>query len=128
MIDKLHIAKAYKQQGLSFIGFILVIGLTLFAIYIGVRIAPMYLEYYSVVSILSDLESEKGAARLSEFEIRTRVLSQLNLNYTENIKESNITLRGGDGVKLRIKYEVRKSIIGNLDAVAHFDKSVKLSY
>ncbi len=128
MINRQNIAKARHQQGLSFIGFILVLGLALFVAYLGVRIVPIYLEYYSVVSIMHDMESEEGAGRLTGYEIRARMVNQLNLNYTESIDPSNITIRGANGVQLRVKYEVRKPIVGNLDVVVHFDKTVQLSY
>ena len=42
------------------------------------------------------------------------------------IKDKDITKVRNRGVQLRIKYEVRKPLIGNLDVVASFDRSVPL--
>ncbi|NIV37084.1 MAG: DUF4845 domain-containing protein, partial [Anaerolineae bacterium] len=44
-----------------------------------------------------------------------------------NVHEENIRIVRRQGVQLRITYEVRKPIIGNLDVIASFDELVTLS-
>jgi len=119
--------KIRKQSGLSLLGFIFVLAITLFVAFIGMKIGPIYMEYYSVVSAMNGVASERGSARLSPYDIRLKFLTRLNVSYTENIKESHIKLTRGNGVHLRVKYEVREPIIGNLDVIARFDRSVQLA-
>jgi len=119
--------KIKKQQGLSIIGFIIVLGMAVFVSYLGMRIVPLYMEYYSVVSALNGVASERGSARLSPYDIKVKVLNRLYVSYSENVKESHIKITRGNGVNLRVKYEVRTPIMGNLDVIARFDKSVKLA-
>ena len=117
-----------KQKGLTLIGFVIVLSFVLFIAFIGMKIGPIYMEYYSVVSAMNGVASERGSARLSPYQIRVKVFNRLYVSYaTDNIKETNIKITRGDEVKLRIAYEVRKPVIGNLDVVAKFDRSVKLS-
>lgn len=117
-----------KQGGLTLIGFLIVLAMVIFVAFIGMKIAPIYMEYYSVVSAMNGVASERGSANLSPYDIRVRVLNRLYVSYSaENVKEQHIKLTRGNGVNLRIAYEVRKPVIGNLDVVAKFDRTVKLA-
>jgi hypothetical protein len=120
--------KIKKQSGMTLIGFIIVLALVLFLSFIGMKIAPIYLEYYSVVSAMNGVAKEKGSARLSPYDVKVKVLNRLYLSYSaENVKEKHIKLVRRNGVYLQIAYEVRKPVIGNLDVMATFDKSVRLA-
>ena len=117
-----------KQSGMTLIGFVIVLSFVIFISYIGMKIGPIYLEYYSVVSAMNGVASERGSANLSPYEIRVRVLNRLYVSYSaENVKEQHIKLVRSNGVHLRIAYEVRKPVMGNLDVIAKFDKSVRLA-
>lgn len=120
--------KFRKQNGITLIGFVMVLSAVMFVTFIGMRIGPIYLEYFSVVSAMNGVASERGSANLSPFDIRVRVLNRLYVSYTaENVKEQNIKIIRANGVHLRIKYEVRKPVMGNLDVVAKFDRTVRLA-
>lgn len=119
--------KIHKQGGMSLIGFIIILAMVIFFSYVGMRIVPLYMEYYSVVSAMNGVASERGSANLSPYDVRVKVLNRLYVSYSENVKEKHIKLTRRDGVHLRIAYEVRTPVIGNLDVIAKFDKSVRLS-
>ena len=120
--------KIYKQRGITLIGFIFVLSFALFISFIGMKIGPIYMEYYSVVSAMNGVASERGSANLSPYDIRVKVLNRLYVSYSaENVKEKHIKIVRKNGVHLRIAYEVRKPVIGNLDVVAMFDKTVRLA-
>lgn len=119
--------KIQKQRGLSLIGFIIVLAVVVFVSFIGMKIVPIYMEYYSVVNALDGVASERGSANLSTYELRVKVLNRLYVSYSENVKESDIKVTRNNGVHLRVAYEVRESVIGNLDVIAKFDKSVRLA-
>jgi hypothetical protein len=120
--------KIQKQNGLTLISFIFVLGFALFVAFIGMKIGPIYMEYYSVVSAMNGVAKERGSANYSPYDIRVKVLNRLYVSYSaENVKEKHIKLTRRNGVYLRIAYEVRKPVIGNLDVVAKFDRSVRLA-
>lgn len=119
--------KNHAQRGMSLIGFILVLSLVIFVSFIGMKIVPIYMEYYSVVNALNGVASESGSARLSPYDLRIKILNRLYVSYSNNVKESDIEIFRNNGIHLRIAYEVREPIIGNLDVIAKFDKSVRLA-
>ena len=120
--------KIRRQQGMSIVGFLMVLALVIFTTYLGLRIGPIYLEYYSVVSAMNGVASERGSANYTPFDIRRKVLDRLYVSYSsENVKEEHVKVLRRNGVQLRITYEVRKPVIGNLDVVASFDRMVRLA-
>ncbi len=120
--------KFHKQKGLTIMGFLMVLAVILFFAFVGIRVTPIYLEYYSVVSAMDGVAAERGSARFSPFEIKRKMLDRLYLSYaTDNITEKNIRVIRRNGVQVRVTYEVRKPMFGNLDIVASFDRMTKLS-
>ncbi len=120
--------KIYKQSGMTLIGFIFVLSFVIFISYIGMKIAPIYMEYYSVVSAMNGVANERGSANYSPYDLRVKILNRLYVSYSaDNVKERDIKVVRNNGVNLRIAYEVQKPLIGNLDVVAKFDKTVRLS-
>ena len=119
--------KVRKQQGLSIVGFIMVLALVIFFVFLGMRIMPIYLEYYSVVSAMNGVAGERGSAKYTPYDIRAKMMNRLYVSYTDaNVKETDIKITRRNGVQMRVAYEVRTPLIGNLDLVAHFDRSVQL--
>jgi hypothetical protein len=117
-----------KQSGMTLIGFVIVLGFVIFLSFIGMKIGPIYMEYYGVVSAMDGVAEERGSANFSAYEIRVKVLNRLYVSYSaDNVKERHIKLVRSNGVHLRIAYEVRKPVIGNLDVIAKFDRSVRLA-
>jgi len=119
--------RIYNQRGMSLIGFIIVLSVVVFVSFIGMKIVPLYMEYFSVVSALNGVASERGSANLSPYDLRVKVLNRLYVSYADHVTEKDIKVTRGNGVHLRVTYEVRESIIGNLDVIAKFDKSVRLA-
>ena len=117
-----------KQKGMSFIGFLLIMAMVLFLLYLGMRIAPIYLEYYSVVNAMNGIAEERGSARYSPYDIRAKMLNRLYVSYSDgNVGEDDIKIVRRNGVQLRVVYSARKNVMGNLDVVASFDRMVMLS-
>ena len=121
--------KIYKQGGMTLIGFVFVLSFVIFLSFIGMKIGPIYMEYFSVVSAMNGVASERGSANYSPFDIKVKILNRLYVSYSaENVHDRHIKIiRAKNGVNVRIKYEVRKPVMGNLDVVAKFDRSVRLA-
>ena len=117
-----------KQKGMSIVGFIIVLALVIFTVFLGLRITPIYLEYFSVVSAMNGIAKERGSAHYTPFDIKRKMLDRLYVSYsTDNIQDRHIKVVRRNGIQLRVTYEVRTPLIGNLDAVASFDRMVRLA-
>jgi len=116
-----------KQKGMSLVGFLIVLAMVVFFAYLGMRITPIYLEFYSVRSAMNGIADEPGSANFSPFDIKDKFINRMYVNYTDgNVGAENIKIIRNNGVWLQVKYEVRRPIMGNLDVVASFDERVML--
>ena len=116
------------QSGLTLIGFLIVLSLIIFVAYLGMKIAPMYMDYYSVVGAMEGVQRQPGMARATPSDIKAALFKRLYINYVDDIGVNSVKVtRTGGGVHLRVVYETRESVLGNLDVVASFDHSVKLN-
>ena len=116
------------QGGMTLIGFVIVLAVIGFAAYIGMKLVPMYSEYYAVKSALKGLKAEPGIANQAPAKIQDLFFRRLYISYSENVKPSNVTLERADGGwVMSVDYEVRKPLIGNLDVVGKFSTSESLT-
>ncbi len=119
--------KMRKQKGLTLIGFGIVLVLVVFFAYVGMRLVPLYLEYHAVVGAMDRLQEDPMSGRLSPAAIRERIMRSLYVSYaTNNIDRNDIQVKRQDGVQVRVAYEVRRPMIGNVDVVVSFDRTVML--
>ncbi len=116
-----------KQKGMSLIGFLLVLSMVIFFAYLGMRITPIYIEFYSVKQAMKGVADEPGSANFSPFDVKDKMLSRLYVSYSDgNVTRENIKVVRSNGVWLVVRYDVRKPLMGNLDVIASFDERVML--
>ncbi len=113
------------QSGITLMGFIIILGVVGFFAMMGIKLFPVYQEYYSVVSNLNGLSAEAGSSKLSPEEIRQRLAKRFNISYISSVKPEHIIVDKKVNT-VQIKYEVRGNLLYNLDYVAQFDKTVTL--
>ena len=117
-----------KQSGLSLVGFLVVLAVVGFAAYVGMKLFPMYQEYYSVRSAMKGLANEPGVADMDPAKVQDLFFRRLYINYSENVKPQNVKFeRMEGGWKMRVNYEVRRPLVGNLDVVGRFDSTQELT-
>ena len=116
-----------SQRGMTLIGFLFLLSAALFVAYIGMKLVPIYINYYSVVTAMQDIAEEPNAANMSESQIRNSLSRRLSVNYVRNIRPENVDIVRGNGVSLVVEYEVREPLIGNVDAVVSFRREQPLN-
>ena len=117
-----------KQSGLSLVGFLVVLAVVGFAADVGMKLFPMYQEYYSVQSAMKGLANEPGVADMDPAKVQDLFFRRLYINYSENVKPQNVKFeRTEGGWKMRVNYEVRRPLVGNLDVVGRFDSTQELT-
>ncbi len=116
-----------RQQGMTLIGMILVFMIFGFFVLLILKIGPIYLEHFKVVSSLESLRETPELARKSRREIRTLLEKRFEINMIDNVAPEDITVHKEDGVvSVEITYEVEKPVMGNLSVVAYFDDRIEV--
>jgi hypothetical protein len=118
--------KTRNQKGMTLIGFIIVLSIALFVSYLGMKIGPIYVDYYGVVKAMDEMATKSGNAKRSPAQLRTILRDRLYMNYSTVLKTSEIKIKRSDGLVMRVKYDVREPLLGNLDVIVSFDNSVVL--
>lgn len=115
------------QRGMTAIGWIIVLGLIAFFVLLALRLTPGYLEYFSVASSIESLENEPGITEKSPPEIRSLIDKRFQVNDVKTVTGKNAKIENKSGrLTISIEYEVRVPVIGNVDAVSKFNKSVEV--
>lgn len=115
------------QGGLTLVGFIVVLSVVGFFAFVGMKLFPVYIEYYSVVSDMKGVQSEPGVANMSPDKIRDLLNRRFYVSYVESVKREHIFITRNNGYNLTVRYEVRRPLVANLDFVAKFEKTVDLT-
>jgi hypothetical protein len=110
------------ERGLTLIGFLIMLSLALFVAYIGMKIVPIYLNHYSVVSSMKSMAEEPGVDTMSEARIRDLLSRKFETSYVKHVSSRQIRIERGRSLQLIAEYEVREDLIGNLDAVISFKR------
>ena len=116
-----------RQAGMSYFGWLIAIGLAGVIVVVGLRLMPIYLEYFTVKTTLENVAAEAGVSKKSKLYIWDRLQKRFQVNDVSGIKIDNLTVEidNNNMATLRISYEKRSKLIGNLDVVAVFDTQVK---
>lgn len=116
------------QSGLTLMSFLIVLCVVGFFIFIGMKLFPVYNEYFSVVTDMKGLAAEPGVRQLSPEQIRDRLFRRFDISYVDSVQPKNVKVtKVSNGYELTVAYEVRRNLMYNLDFVAVFDKTVSLS-
>jgi hypothetical protein len=116
------------QRGITLIGFILVLAVVGIFVFVGMKVIPMYSEYYSVKSALKGLADEDGIANEDPAKIQDLFFRRLYISYSENVKPEHVKIKRIDnGWQMDVNYEVRKPMIYNLDVVGKFSATQDLT-
>lgn len=117
----------HKQRGVTAIGWIIILLLIAFFALIGLRLAPVYIEHFNVVSSLDSLKNEAFITRKDPVEIKRLLTRRFDINQITNATAENVTVSRKKGVlTVEVRYEVRKKFLGNVDVVTSFADKIEV--
>jgi hypothetical protein len=112
-----------RQNGMTGIGWLIVLALIGFFTLLTLKMVPSYLEYYKVVSTLDSLTKESGFQTPAE--IRNLLERRFDISYVNTITPQDVEIRpAGEHFIVSAEYESRVHLFGNVSVVMDFDKQV----
>lgn len=119
-----------KQKGATFLSWITMASVIVFVLITVVKLAPLYMEFYSVHSMVDDIAADPGAPGWGKQEMIGKVDDYLNINGLYTLTSDAFSLepvKGKRGVReLAVHYEVRKHWLANIDFLVTFNYSVEI--
>ena len=118
------------QQGITMIGFVMLVCVLGFFAYAGMKLLPVYTEYFGVVKSMKIVQSEPNIETKSIDEILQILNVQFELQYVneKDVPPKAIQLVTANGGRsLRIAYDIEVPFLYNVNLLVKFDKTVDLS-
>lgn len=111
-----------NQKGMSFIGVIFSLIIFAFIFMFGLRLFPLYYDYYAVQDIIEKVAKETAGSNAPPMQVWRKVQKHLEVNSIGyiNAEDFNI-LRNKNGNELVLKYDARTPYVGNIDLIARFE-------
>ncbi len=110
-----------KQGGMTMLGFLITLSVVILFLFCGMKIVPMYIEYYSVKKALASIANEQDTSSATKDKIRAMFARHITIDYVKIIKPDMLKIEATDsGFNLTVDYERREELIANLDVVGRF--------
>lgn len=113
-----------KQRGMSFLGWVSVLSIVILAFVSGVKLVPVYVEFYSVQSLMEKIAADPSISATNTQGLRGKLDDHLNINGMYTIKREHFSVQAQTDNKnakaLVVDYEVRKPWLGNIDFLMTF--------
>lgn len=116
-----------RQRGATFLGMVIILAIVGFALYGGIRLTPLYLEYMAIVRAMEQTAKE-GADGASPTSLRSSLDRRWTIEDIRSIQPKDIEIkRTQQGFTMRAAYDAPVPFVANISLVAHFDKSVTVN-
>ena len=116
-----------REGGATFLGIVVILLILGSALYAGIRLVPVYLEYTKVARALEQVRDENAAIDTSTQQIRNALERRWDVEDIKRIgwKEVEIT-KSSDGFDVTASYEAEEPFVANVYLLVKFDKSVTI--
>lgn len=117
----------HSQKGLTTIGWIAVIAIFGSIVLTGLKILPMYMDFFQVKSVLDSIVTDETVDATSKKELWTTISKRLLINQVRSVKREDVSFERQEGVTtITVNYKVEKPYIAQLYLGARFNYSVEV--
>ena len=111
----------FKQQGMTFIGLVLVIAVVIFLAVIGMKVVPAYIEFSSVKNAIKYVAKDAKFSTMSKKEIASAFDKSASTGYITVIKGSDLVIEKNEtGNVVTADYQVTLPIVANASVLLDF--------
>ena len=116
-----------RQRGVTAIGWLIILGLIAFFVFLVLKLFPMFAENLNVVSSLESLKNEPQITKKSNIEIANLVERRFVINDVKHATKRDLTItRAGGVLTVSCQYNVVQKLSGPLSILAEFDETVEI--
>jgi hypothetical protein len=114
-----------RQQGMTTLGFLILVAFVGLFAFAGIRLAPVYLNYLKVAGVLDGVHDEFDSQNPSRAAIRTSINRRFEVESVSVITDREIKVTTDNaGFLVEAQYDHTTPFIGNLYFTVRFDKRV----
>jgi len=113
----------HRQSGISFIGFLFVAAVVLGLALLGFRVAPSYIEYFTVEKALHQMLAQ-GAEGLTLAEARRSFERRIDADYVESVHASDLEMsKEGNVITFSVSWTQTLHLFGNVSLLLDINAS-----
>lgn len=117
-----------RQNGMTFIGIVLLLVVIAVIALTAVKIIPIYIENFAVKSVLTSIENDHRIDPKSKAAIWESIRKRLYINEVRLIKKEHVTMSRKNGkTTVTIEYESRRPYLGPLFIGGHFVETIVIN-
>lgn len=117
-----------NQQGITVIGILLVMIVIGFVALIGMKVVPMYIQYFTVRSSIESIRKEPQLAQMSSTDIQAAIQKRFDIGYVDNITARDLKIRNDRGGRvLDLSYQDERDLFYGLSVVLKKDEVIPLT-
>lgn len=110
-----------KQQGITFIGLVLVIAAVIFLAVIAIKVVPAYIEYFGVKKAIQYVANQSEFDTMSKKEIASAFDKSASTGYITVIKGADLSIEKNEtGNVVTADYQVTLPIVANASVLLDF--------
>lgn len=116
------------ERGMTVIGMLLLIIVIAFVALIGMKVVPLYIQYFSIKSTIESIRKEPQVAQMSAQDIQTAIQKRFDIGYVDNIQARDLKIRNErNGRVIDLVYEDERDLFYGLFVVLKVNESLPLT-
>ena len=116
-----------RERGMTFLGIVIILLIVGSALYAGIRLVPVYLEYTKVARALEQVRDEHAAIDTNPALIRNSLERRWDVEDISRIGWKEIEIdKTAEGYDMTASYEAEEPFVANVYLLVKFDKTVSI--
>ena len=117
----------HRQRGATFLGMVVILLILGSALYAGIRLVPVYLEFMKVARSLEQVRDEHAAIDTNRQLIRKSLERRWDVEDIHRIRWKELEIKKStDGFDMRAAYDAEEPFAANVYLLVKFDKTVTI--
>ena len=113
------------QRGITAVGLIILVTFVGLFVYAGIRLLPVYLEYFNVIKAVEGMKSDADSGPKA---MRIALEKRFDIEDIKSIDWRDIQItKVGSSWDVHVVYDAQTPFVANVGFIVHFDKTVSLS-
>ncbi len=120
--------RADRQRGMTVIGMLLLMIAIAFVALVGMKVIPMYIQYYSIKSAIESIRKEPQLAQMSVPDIQNAIQKRFDIGYVENVQARDLKIRNDRGGRvIDLVYNDERELFYKLFVVLKVSEAIPLN-
>jgi predicted lipid carrier protein YhbT len=117
----------HRQRGATFLGIVVILLILGAALYAGIRLVPVFLDYTKVARAMEQVRDEHSAIDTNSQLIRNSLERRWDVEDIKGIGWKEIVIKkSNEGFEVTADYEVEQPFVANVYLLAKFNKTVTI--